>query len=276
MLQELPNKIKCLPWKSIVIGALPFLVYLMLFKFYVDIRAITGLEEITHPNIDVLPAVEEKLFLCHPHKVLSQYPHFLLDCLAAIPYLLHFPLPFLFTFYLLLSPKKRAAVFPYFWCAGWVNLIAVLFQLLFPTVPPWYADTAVFDQHGDLITVQANEAGFKRLDHVIGHGLFHSIYSQSPVKFGAFPSLHIAWPTVILLNHPWFGWKIASLHVMWITWAALYSTHHYAIDAVGGILLAFFIKACILYIWSPFEEYRDQSHEDNDSIVNKNGSSEIV
>jgi len=276
MLQDLPKKIKSLPWRNIIIVALPFLTYLLLFKFYVNIREITGLEEVSQPNIDVLPALEEHLFFCHPHKLLSQYPHLFFDCLAAVPYLLHFPLPFLFMFYLLLSPKKRAAVFPYFWCAGWVNLIAVLFQLLFPTAPPWYTDTAVFDQNGELIYVEENEAGFQRLDHVIGHGLFHGIYSQSPVKFGAFPSLHIAWPTVILLNHPWFGWKVASIHVAWITLAALYSTHHYAIDALGGILLAVLIKACIVYIWSPFEEYKHTEDDDKTAPITNSNSSEIV
>ena len=33
-------------------------------------------------------------------------------------------------------------------------------------------------------------------------------FSQSPLKYGSFPSLHVAWPTVIFLHQPWVNYKV--------------------------------------------------------------------
>lgn len=120
--------------------------------------------------------------------------------------------------------------------------------------PPWYADSAVYNDEGSLIYVFPNEAGFKRFDKLLGVSIFHSIYSKSTVTFGAFPSLHVAIPTVILLSHPWGGHKIGLIHVVWISLAALYSTHHYFIDVLGGVLLAVLVKMAIVKIWNPFPD----------------------
>ena len=125
--------------------------------------------------------------LFQPHKVLSKLANPVFDVLPAIPYLIHFPLPFLFGAYLVIHPSKRGALFPYMWCAGWVNLLSVVIQFVFPTASPWFVDSAVLDQHGNIIYEYANEAGFKRLDRMCGFSIFHNSYSHSPLKFGAFP-----------------------------------------------------------------------------------------
>ena len=139
----------------------------------------------------------------------------------------------------------------------------MLFQATFPTAPPWFTDSAVVDEHGTVIFEVPNEAAFKRIDGLFGVSLFHDIYSKSPVKFGAFPSLHVAWPMVVFLNHPWGGKKVGGAHVVWITMAALYATHHYLIDALGGILLAVIVRLCMLRIWSPFPELEKVLAQEN-------------
>lgn len=159
------------------------------------------------------------------------------------------------------------------WCAGWVNFLAVIVQFTFPTASPWFVDSAILDEHGNVIYEYPNEAGFKRLDEILGFAIFHGIYSQSPVKFGAFPSLHVAWPMIVFLNNPWFGKKFAAVHVLWITLAANYSTHHYLIDAVGGILLCILVKLCILKIWSPFPEPTESSGSGSSSNVSRTATS---
>lgn len=263
-LQELPRAARQIPeilreihfWK-LLLAALPFFTYLLIFSSYKAFRHLTNLDDISPPNYVVLSTLEYSLFFCHPHKLLSQLANPVFDLLAAVPYLIHFPLPFLFMAYLILNPRKRQAVYPFIWCAGWVNLIAVLFQATFPTAPPWFTDSAVLDKQGNVLYERASEAGFKRLDALFGLSLFHGIYSQSPLKFGAFPSLHVAWPVVILLNHHWFGKKVAITHIVWISLAALYSTHHYLVDVLGGIALAVIVKLSMLKVWSPFAELDD-------------------
>ena len=252
--RKLFNQVKEVPVRKLLVALLPFLCYLMVFKYYKDLRSYTNLEELTPPNFYVLSEIESSIFFFHPHRIVSKLANPVFDLLAAIPYLFHFPLPFLFAFYLILSPKKRPALYPYLWCAGWVNLLAVLFQATFPTAPPWFVDSAVLDEHGTVIFEVPNEAAFRRIDRFFGISLFHGIYSKSPVKFGAFPSLHVAWPVVVFLNHPWGGWRVGGTHIVWITWAALYATHHFFIDALGGMLLVVLVRQSMMRVWSPFPE----------------------
>ena len=62
----------------------------------------------------------------------------------------------------------------------------------------------------------------------------------------------MAWPTLIATWGPWVGARFAWFHVGWIVWAALYSNHHYGIDALGGILLVFVVYFSMRIIWNPF------------------------
>ena len=263
---------KEVPIRKLLVAFLPFFCYLLVFKFYKEFRHITNLEKLSPPNYRILSDIESTLFFCHPHRILSRFANPVFDFLSAIPYLFHFPLPFLFAFYLYISPKRRPAIYPFLWCAGWVNLLAVLFQATFPTAPPWFTDSAVLDENGLVIFEVPNEAAFRRIDHLFGISLFHGIYSKSPVKFGAFPSLHVAWPMVVFLNHPWGGKKVGGVHVVWITLAAMYATHHYFIDALGGIALAVIVRVSMLKIWSPFLELEKVLAQQEGTLLPTNGT----
>lgn len=232
----------------------PLMCYLMVFQNHARLRSGMGLDQRVPPSVTFLPWLERTLFLCHPHRLLGALAHPILDILAAAIYLLHFPLPVLFVLYLYLSPRRRRDVLPFLWLLGWVNFITVLFQLLFPTAPPWYVDSVVLDAGGRVTSGPTNppEAGFQRLDAMLGYPLFHGIYSRSPLKFGAFPSLHVAWPTAVLAVGPWLSFRVGVLHVVWITLAALYSGHHYLVDAVMGIAIVAFVVIMSSRVYSPF------------------------
>ena len=243
----------CIPIKTVLCAAIPFAIYVLFFRYYIFIREWSGVAEISRPNIHILPWLEETVFQCQPHRILAKFAHPILDFIAAIPYLVHFPLPVLFGLYLLADKRRRPLIYTFLWCAGWVNLSALSIQFFFPTAPPWFADSAVFNKDdGKLISVSPNEAGFQRLDARLGVTIFHSIYSKSPVMFGAMPSLHVAWPMIILMSRPWVNKKFAAFHVCWITWAALYSNHHYGVDAMAGILLVVLVFFMEKRVWSPF------------------------
>lgn len=268
LVQGIPALLKELSLKRLLFAAFPFITYLIVFAFYLEIREFFNLNALSPPNYSILSTIEYRLFFCHPHRLLSYFANPFFDCLAAIPYLVHFPLPFLFAIYLAFTPKKRPALYPYLWCVGWVNLIGVAFEITFPCAPPWFTDSAVLDEHGQIVYEAANEAGFKRLDILTGFKVFHNIYAQSPMKYGAFPSLHVAIPVVVLLNHPWFGTKFGVMHVVAITLAALYSTHHYLIDALGGIFLAVCVRMLMWKVWSPFPELEAVNREAEDGLSN--------
>lgn len=263
------GKLKDVPLPKVILAILPYAAYLVLFSSNKAIRHITHLDTISEPNFIILSKIEHGLFFCYPHKVLSSLANPIFDIVSAIPYLVHFPLPFLFAFYLVISERRRGALLPYLWCLGWVNFIAVMFQITFPTAPPWFVDSAIVDHHKRVVFESPNEGGFSRVDRMFGIGLFHGLYSTSPLKFGAFPSLHVAVPMVIFLNHPWFGKKFGAFHVVLITLSALYIHHHYLVDALGGILLSCIVRLSILKLWSPFPELKTGSppNQPRDEIV---------
>lgn len=275
------NELRKIPLLKLFLAALPYASYLILFSFNGGIRHVTHLDEISQPHLIILSQVEKTLFSCQPHKILSRFANPIFDVIAAVPYLIHFPLPFLFLLYLVISEKRREAALPYLWCVGWVNLVAVIIQTTFPTAPPWFAGSAVLDRKGHIIFESPSEGGFSRLDGLLGIHLFHGLYSTSPLKFGAFPSLHVALPMVIFLNHPWLGKKFGAFHVILITLSAIYITHHYLVDALGGILLACIVRWCILKVWSPFGELRpvgdsESSSSSSSSSPRTSSPSEIV
>lgn len=264
------GKLKNIPVTQVVLAILPYAAYLVLFSSNKSIRHITHLDDISEPNFIILSRIEHGLFFCYPHRVLSSLANPIFDLVAAIPYLIHFPLPFLFAFYLAVSDRRRGALLPYLWCLGWVNFVAVLFQITFPTAPPWFVDSAIVDQHKDVVYASPNEGGFSRVDRMFGIGLFHGLYSTSPLMFGAFPSLHVAVPMVVFLNHPWVGNKFGAFHVLLITLSAIYICHHYVVDALGGIALSCIVRWSILKIWSPFPELRtidSPANQERDGIV---------
>ena len=260
--QEWLSDIRQIPILKVLLAALPYIGYLLMFSFNKQIRHVTKLEAVARPHIIFLSNVEYTLFFFHPHRILSQFANPLFDILAGIPYLVHFPLPFLFILYLAASRNRRDAALPFLWCLGWVNFVAVIIQTTFPTAPPWYCDNTVIDQYGHTVYEAPSEGGFSRLDRLFGIHLFHGLYSTSPLKFGAFPSLHVAVPMVVFLNHPWLGKKFGAFHVVLITLSALYITHHYLVDALGGILLACIVRLSILKVWSPFDELKAVKKED--------------
>ena len=253
---HIPKKVCDYPLKTVMISTIPAICFMTFFNFFSFWKRVLG--EPREPYLH-LPSIEYAIFGCLPHQVLSRYTHPILDILAAIPYLAHFLLPFGYPAYCYyhrnkfgrtIEPAMRAL-----WLGGTCALISVIFQYLFPTSPPWFNDSAVYDKKGQYLSFAYNEAGFQRIDALIGLPLFHEIYSNAPITHGSFPSLHAAFPVVIFLNGSWVahgGWKFGILHCFWIAWAAMYSHHHYLIDIIAGVTLSIVLFQIYHKIWNPF------------------------
>jgi membrane-associated phospholipid phosphatase len=77
------------------------------------------------------------------------------------------------------------------------------------------------------------------VDELISINIFHGIYGLNKLVCGAFPSIHVQWPSIIAFNgavHPCFG----ATYVLWITTAAVYSEHHWISDVLIGMIIAGF------------------------------------
>lgn len=205
---------------------IPLIVYLILFTINPLIEKY--LDRKCYRNFIV--DIDLWFFSDNVYFILPKIENTLLDIISSIPYLVHFSLPFIYSLFLIRSKVSSDDILRIALSFGLVNMIGILIQYIIPTPPPWMT----------LMENKIPEANFFRVDNFLKIKLFKTIYSQSKLTCGAFPSLHTAWPSIILFgNVLWTSRWICVTHVFLIAFSAVYSMHHYIIDVISGILLAF-------------------------------------
>ncbi|SCZ95250.1 BZ3500_MvSof-1268-A1-R1_Chr11-2g03383 [Microbotryum saponariae] len=203
-----------------------------------------------HIWVSVLPTLESVLYGANISDILTRYTSPFLDVLAWIPYgVVHFAGPFFVAAFLFVFSPPGALKF---WGSafGYLNLVGVMIQIIFPCAPPWYEIReglipANYGMHG-------SPGGLARIDAIFGGNGYNNTFTNAPVPFGAFPSLHAGCSTMeaLFLSHFFpkgrvFYWS----YVFWLYWStmvsrlhlyqtSLYLTHHYLIDLVAGGSLA--------------------------------------
>jgi hypothetical protein len=123
---------------------------------------------------------------------------------------------------------------------GWVfflmNVAAFVTYHVYPAAPPWY-----YHAHGCEISMTALPSAGPRLTHVdavLGVSYFKSLYARSSDLYGAVPSLHVAYPLLILVE----GWRslrrlgrsLSVVFALSMGFAAVYLDHHWIIDVLLG------------------------------------------
>ncbi|KAL4884672.1 hypothetical protein BJY04DRAFT_168755 [Aspergillus karnatakaensis] len=189
--------------------------------------------------VRVLPALENILYGANISNILSAHQNVVLDLLAWLPYgICHYGAPVVCSLIMFIwAPPGTVPLFARTF--GYISMAAVAIQLAFPCSPPWYENRyglapADYSIHGD-------PAGLARIDKLFGIDLYTSGFHQSPVVFGAFPSLHAADSTLaaLFMSHVFPRLKpLFVTYTLWMWWATMYLSHHYAVDLVAGGLLA--------------------------------------
>ncbi|WP_146654582.1 phosphatase PAP2 family protein [Labilithrix luteola] len=141
--------------------------------------------------------------------------------------------------------KDRPAMFRLAWGFFLLNLLGFTTYHLLPAAPPWY-----FHSHGcvvDLATHASEGPALMRVDHMLGVAYFHGMYGKAASVFGALPSLHCAYPLLVLLTG-WkaFGWKLraaSAFYYVSMVFSAIYLDHHWVIDALLGSSYAALVTA---------------------------------
>jgi membrane-associated phospholipid phosphatase len=228
-------------WKPLCWGILPILWWLIIYEISaaipaeyrprIHVRLLSNIEEI-------LLGGRRNLFYL-PHEALSERATLAKDIFACIAYSLHALLPWAMFFYLCCFRSWTHAAH-FCWTFGWLNIVAVVSHFFLPTAAPWYIkEYGLLDAH---YNVSGSAAGLIRIDKALGFPVFESLYKRNKVVFGSFPSLHVAWPSLIALYEPFprlLGGIVPWLYVVWVGWAALYLEHHYLVDWIGGCLYAY-------------------------------------
>jgi inositol phosphorylceramide synthase catalytic subunit len=161
------------------------------------------------------------------------------DLYFAVPYGTFIYVSVLFAVYLFW--KDITALQRYTWTFLFMNIAAFATYHIYPAAPPWYYHLT-HSCVADMTTHASEGVHLAHVDSMIGFAYFHSFYGRSMDVFGAVPSLHVAYPLLIL----WEGWRlfgpirraIAIIFAASMCCAAVYLDHHYVIDVLLGIVYA--------------------------------------
>ncbi|MBV9987712.1 MAG: inositol phosphorylceramide synthase [Chitinophagaceae bacterium] len=157
-----------------------------------------------------------------------------LDILTGFFYLCWVPVPLAFATYLFF--KNRTGFLQFSLNFLLVNLLGFVIYYLYPAAPPWYVQQHHFEF---IANTPGNTAGLGKFDLFFGGGIFKSLYSKSSNVFAAMPSLHAAYPAIVLFyglkyRMKWFNLLFAAI-MIGIWFAAVYNSHHYVLDVLAGI-----------------------------------------
>lgn len=195
-------------------------------------------------HIEDLYTAEKKLFgindqgmLLTPNEYWQLHSNTFLDILTGICYLCWVPVPLAFATYLFF--KNRTGFLHFSLSFLLVNLLGFVIYYVYPAAPPWYVQTRGFEFFAH---TPGNVGGLGRFDLFFGTGIFKSLYEKSSNVFAAMPSLHAAYPLIVLFyglkyKMKWFNILFAAI-MFGIWFAAIYNSHHYILDILAGIACA--------------------------------------
>lgn len=226
--------------RRFILGFAIFAVFAMLYDF---MRAFPNY---LYHSVDIfgLYDLEKTLFGVTVHGIRLTPSEFfetnhweVADLISGFFYINWMPVPIGFAVFLFFTNRKLFLHFSLTFL--FVNLIGFCIYYIHPAAPPWYVS-----QYGFTLNIHTpgSAAGLIRFDQLVHLNIFSSIYSKNSNVFAAVPSLHCAYPVIVL----YYGFKarwgdfnyLAGLFMVGIWFAAVYSGHHYIIDVILGVLCA--------------------------------------
>jgi membrane-associated phospholipid phosphatase len=122
-----------------------------------------------------------------------------------------------------------------------VNVLGYVTYFVYAAAPPWYVT-----QYGlgpARTDVQPDAAAAQRFDQLLGTRFFDEMYGRGVDVYGAYPSLHVAYPliaAVVVWRLRELRWLRAptALFSLLMCFSAVYLQHHYVTDVVLGAAYA--------------------------------------
>lgn len=169
--------------------------------------------------------------------VIAAHTHPVMDLVAGITYFLFMLEVFGVAIYLFFRARPR--MFDLSVSFVLMNFVGWGLWLVYPAAPPWYVD--VYGTGPAVLDAPSSAAGLLRVDDLLGVPLAANFYSQSANVFGAMPSLHVAYATLVAWMVFPLGGKLRALTLAFaasMAFSAIYLRHHYILDVIAGALLA--------------------------------------
>ena len=217
----------------------PFITYLI---GYSSLRKLIEVN-IFPVHIEDLYKIEKSLFGIHYqgeyitlNEFFAQNLNTFSDIYAGLSYISWVPIPIVFTLFLFFKNHRKTA-FDLWFAFLLANLLGFLGYIIYPAAPPWY----YFEFGSELLTnAKGSAAGLAKFDEMIGYPLYNNMYGQSTNVFGAMPSMHAADPLILVFysfkyKNKWLS-TLFIISMVGIWYGAVYSSHHYLLDIVMGIL----------------------------------------
>lgn len=191
-------------------------------------------------NIESLYNLEKSIFgIASPEGLLTpnEYAKInatpFLNVLAPSFYLCWVPLPMLFVMFLFFTDKPVMARFTAAFLL--INLVGLTIYYIYPAAPPWYVEQYGFEFRPG---TPGSAARLLRFDDFFGVNVFKNMYEKNGNVFAAIPSLHSAFPVLLV----YYGIKKRMIKtsifffiiLAGIWFAAVYTNHHYIIDVLLG------------------------------------------
>lgn len=254
--------------RRLTVAILPFII----FGISYDWMNLLPNYEVNAVDVEGLYNTEKALFgiaagndTLTPNEFFAIHRCTAMDFMSGIFYLCWVPLPIFFGLWMYFTGKTRwylhfALVFLL------VNLLGFAGYYIHPAAPPWYVAL-----HGmEAVPGTPGEvAGLGAFDEMTGLGIFNVLYARNANVFAAMPSLHSAYTFVALLyalrvRSSWI-WKTALGVVTLGIWTtAVYTSHHYLLDVLGGIgvsLLGYLLFEYLLMRFGSFRRWMDGYQE---------------
>ncbi|MBD5219292.1 MAG: inositol phosphorylceramide synthase [Bacteroidales bacterium] len=229
--------------RRLVIALVPF----FLFGISYDWMNILPNYEVNPVDVAGLYNTEKSLFgitvaqaeVLTPNEFFAIHHAPFMDFLAGIFYLCWVPLPIVYGLYLYFS-GRRGAYLHFAIAFLLVNLLGFGLYYVHPAAPPWYVALHGFEA---VPGTPGDVAGLGRWDDMTGLGIFNALYARNSNVFAAMPSLHSAYTLIAfvysLRSRSPLGWRIAlGVVTLGIWFTAVYTSHHYILDVLGGIATA--------------------------------------
>ena len=173
------------------------------------------------------------------HAVAGSTLREILDASASAFYAMHMAAPLILAWVFWHTLRDRQAYYRFVLVFSITTWVSFATYFAYPAAPPWYVRDFGFVQPEPAFK-GAGAGNLVATDRWIGLPLFESVYRHlNPNKFAAIPSLHSAFPLLILLHSlRRFGkraWPVA-LYPLGVWGSAVYLNHHYVIDILLAIV----------------------------------------
>lgn len=182
-----------------------------------------------------------------PNEFWLQNGNAFLDVVSGAFYLAWVPVPLAFAIYLFFRNRRQFLYFSLTFLL--VNLLGFVVYYLYPAAPPWYVQQNGFEF---IAMTPGSTAGLVRFDEFFNIFVFDSLYAKGSNVFAAMPSLHSAYPLIVsyyaLKNRlSWAANLLFGLITVGIWFAAVYTSHHYVLDVLAGIICA--VAGILFFKW---------------------------